>query len=197
VLVEDVHWIDPSTLETFDAVVERTQTLPVLVVMTHRPEFESPWGRFGHVTHHSLNRLNRGDGKALSEKVTEGWKLPDAVLEQILEHTDGVPLFIEELTKTVLEAGLLSEANGRYVLDGPLPPLAIPTTLQDSLMARLDRLAPVKEVAQAAACIGREFSTELLLKVLKRTSLQDDLKQLLDAGLIFRRCRMRHTRVCW
>jgi class 3 adenylate cyclase len=186
VLVEDVHWIDPSTLETFDAVVERMPTLPVLLVITHRPEFESTWRRFGHVTHHSLNRLKRSDGKALSEQVTGGRTLPEAVLEQILEHTDGVPLFVEELTKTVLEAGLLTEADGRYVLHGPLPPLAIPTTLQDSLMARLDRLAPVKEIAQVAACIGREFSSELLLKVLERTSLEDELKQLLDAGLIFR-----------
>jgi class 3 adenylate cyclase len=187
VLVEDVHWVDPSTLETFDAVVERTQTLPVLVVMTHRPEFESAWGRFGHVTQFSLNRLKRGDGKTLSEQVTGGKALPQAVLDQILERTDGVPLFIEELTKTVLEAGLLKEENRRYTLDGPLPPLAIPSTLQDSLMARLDRLAPMKVVAQAAACIGREFSTELLLKVLERASLEDELNQLMDAGLIFRR----------
>ena len=187
VLVEDVHWIDPSTLETFDAVVPRTHNLPVLVVMTHRPEFESPWGRFGHVTQHFLTRLNPGDGKALSEQVAGGWALPEVVLEQILEHTDGVPLFIEELTKTVLEAGLLRESDERYVLDGPLPSLAIPTTLQDSLMARLDRLAPVKEVAQAAACIGREFSLPLLAKVLKRTPLEEDVKQLLDAGLIFPR----------
>ncbi len=186
-LVEDIHWIDPSTLEVFDAVVERTQTLPVLVIMTHRPEFESSWGTFGHVTYHSLNRLNRGDGKSLSTQVTGGKELPQVVLEQILEHTDGVPLFIEELTKTVIEGGLLREENGRYVLDGPLPPLAIPLTLQDSLMARLDRLAPVKEVAQAAACIGREFTTSLLEAVLQRTSLKQDLKQLVDAGLIFRR----------
>ena len=187
VLVEDVHWIDPSTLETFDAVVERTQTLPVLVVMTHRPEFELPWGRFDHVTHHSLNRLKRSDGQALSEQLTGGRALPESVLEQILEHTDGVPLFVEELTKTVLETGLLIEADGRYVLDGPLPPLAIPETLQDSLTARLDGLAPVKEVAQAAACIGREFSTDLLLKALNRTSIEADLRQLMEAGLIFRR----------
>ncbi len=186
-LVEDLHWMDPSTLETFDAVVEQAQTLPVAVVMTHRPEFEYTWGRFGHVTQISLNRLNRAHGKRLSEEVTSGKALPQAVLDQILERTDGVPLFIEELTKTVLEAGFLKEKNGRYVLDGPLPPLAIPTTLQDSLMARLDRLAPVKEVAQAAACIGREFSAELLAKVLARSSLEDEISQLLEAGLIFRR----------
>lgn len=186
-MVEDLHWIDPSTLETFDAVVERIQTLPVLLVMTHRPEFEDPWGTFGHVTHHSLNRLDRSDGKALTTQVAGGRELPQPVLEQILEHTDGVPLFIEELTKTVLEGDLLREEDGRYVLDGPLAPLAIPSTLQDSLMARLDRLAPVKELAQTASCIGREFTTSLLARVLKRSSLDGELKQLVDAGLVFRR----------
>lgn len=189
VSIEDIHWIDPSTLEVFDALVERAQTLPILAVISHRPEFESPWRTFGHVTHHSLTRLNRKDGKALSTQVTGGKELPEPVLEQILEHTDGVPLFLEELTKTVLEGGLLSEANGHYILDGLLPPLAIPLTLQDSLMARLDRLASVKEVAQAASCIGREFSTSLLSTVLRRPTLQEELKQLLDAGLIFRRGR--------
>jgi class 3 adenylate cyclase len=187
VSLEDVHWIDPSTLEVFDAVVERIQKLPVLVVITHRPEFESPWGRWEHVSQRTLNRLDRAEGAALSTQVTGGRTLPEAVLQQILEHTDGVPLFIEELTKTVLEAGLLSEADGRYSLDGPLPPMAIPATLQDSLMARLDRLARAKGVAQAAACIGREFSAALLEKVLKRLSLAEDLRELLDAGLIFRR----------
>jgi class 3 adenylate cyclase/adenylylsulfate kinase-like enzyme len=165
VMAEDLHWIDPSTLEVFDAVVERAQTLPLLVVMTHRPEFDHAWEAFGHVTHHSLNRLNRSDGKALITQVAGGKALPETVLEQILQHTDGVPLFIEELTKTVLEGDLLREEDDRYVLDGALAPLAIPSTLQDSLMARLDRLAPVKEVAQTAACIGREFTTSLLARV--------------------------------
>lgn len=187
ILVEDLHWIDPSTLETFESVVERTQALPVLMVMTHRPEFEPSWGAFGHVTHHSLNRLNRTDGQALATQVAGGRALPETVMAQILEHTDGVPLFIEELTKTILEGDLLRVDNGRFVLDGPLAPLAIPSTLQDSLMARLDRLAPVKEVAQAASCIGREFTTSLLATVLKRTSLDRDLQQLVESGLVFRR----------
>lgn len=187
VLVEDAHWMDASTLETFDAIVERTRALPVLVVMTHRPELESTWGRFGHVTVHSLNRLNRRDARALSEHVTGGRALPEVVIDEILKRTDGVPLFVEELTKAVMETGLLTEVDGRYVLDRPLSHLAIPTTIQDSLMERLDRLAPVKEVAQAAACIGREFTVPLLAQILERASLEDDLKQLLDAGLIFRR----------
>ncbi|GMQ75315.1 MAG: adenylate/guanylate cyclase domain-containing protein [Gammaproteobacteria bacterium] len=186
-LIEDLHWIDFSTLEALDALVSRAETLPVLMVMTHRPEFERRWTGHGHVTHHSLNRLRRGDGKTLAEHVTGGRALPDEILEQILERTDGIPLFVEELTKTVLEAGLLKESNGRYVLDGPLPPLAIPSTLHDSLMARLDRLAPVKEVAQAAACIGREFAPGLLSAALDRTAIEDDLQQLVEAELIFPR----------
>jgi class 3 adenylate cyclase len=187
VLIEDLHWIDFSTLEALDALVSRAETLPVLMVMTHRPEFERRWTGYGHVTHHSLNRLRRGDGKALVEHVTGGRALPDEILQQILERTDGIPLFVEELTKTVLEGGLLKESNGRYVLDGPLPPLAIPSTLHDSLMARLDRLDPVKEVAQAAACIGREFAPGLLSAALDRTAIEDDLQQLVEAELIFRR----------
>jgi class 3 adenylate cyclase len=186
-LIEDVHWIDLSTLGAFDALVGRAETLPVLMVMTHRPEFERRWTGHGHVTHHSLNRLRRRDGKTLAEHVTGGMALPEEILEQILERTDGIPLFVEELTKTVLEAGLLKQSNGRYVLDGPLPPLAIPSTLHDSLMARLDRLAPVKEVVQAAACIGREFAPGLLSAALNRTVIDDDLQQLVEAQLIFPR----------
>ena len=194
-LVEDVHWIDPSTLETFDAIVDRAQDLAVLVVMTHRPEFERPWSGHGHVTHHSLNRLSRGDGKAMAERVTGGRALPEEVLTRILEQTDGVPLFVEELTKTVLEAGFLKEMDGRYVLTGPLPPLAIPATLHDSLMARLDRLAPVKEVVQGAACIGREFAPELLGAVVSmdRAALDDALEQLVEAQLVFRRSTVEGT----
>ncbi len=188
-LVEDIHWIDPSSLEVFDAVVDRACDLSVLVVMTHRPEFEPRWALHGHVTHHTLNRLDYGDGKAMAEHVTGGRELPEAVLKQILEHTDGVPLFVEELTKTVIEAGFLEEQNGRYILDGPLPHLAIPSTLKDSLMARLDRLSAVKEVIQAAACIGREFSPELLGSAVSigQAALDDALIRLVDAQLVYRR----------
>jgi predicted ATPase/ABC-type lipoprotein export system ATPase subunit len=188
-LVEDIHWIDPSSLEVFDTVVDRISDLAVLVVMTHRPEFEPRWALHGHATHHTLDRLSYSDGKAIAARVTGGRELPAVVLEKILEHTDGVPLFVEELTKTVIEAGFLEQQNGRYILNGPLPLLAIPSTLKDSLMARLDRLSAVKEVIQAAACIGREFSPELLGSTISmdQATLDDALIRLVDAQLIYRR----------
>ncbi len=189
VLYEDAHWVDPSTLDLLSLVIERVQHLPVLVVITFRPDFTPPWLGYAHVTSLSLSRLGRRQGTAMIERITGGKALPAAVLDQIIAKTDGVPLFVEELTKAVLEAGLLSEVGNQYVLTGPLPPLAIPTTLQDSLMARLDRLAPVKEVAQIGAAIGREFSYELLAAVspLRDNELQDALSQLADAELVF--CR--------
>ncbi|MDH3668195.1 MAG: AAA family ATPase [Paracoccaceae bacterium] len=187
-LVEDVHWIDPSTLEVLDAIVERIQDLPMFVIMTHRPEFETQWGNYGHVTAHSLNRLGRMDGRAIAARIANGKALPEEVLDHIVTQTDGVPLFVEELTKTVLEAGILEEQADCYALTGPMPALSIPATLQDSLMARIDRLAPVKRVVQAASCIGREFGTKLLSSALATTAsdLDDALGQLLEAGLIFR-----------
>jgi predicted ATPase len=149
-----------------------------------RPEAGAP-----HVTSLTLNRLSRKLGAALVERVTPGRALPRAVLNEIVTHTDGVPLFIEELTKTVLESGLVREEGDCYVLTGPLSPLAIPATLHDSLMARLDRLAPVKELAQVGAALGREFSHELIAAVspLGDDSLEDALGQLVDAQLVFRR----------
>lgn len=194
VSVEDVHWIDPSSLEVFDAFVECTQKLPVLTIMTHRPEFEKRWEEFGHVTHHSLDRLSRRDGRVLTNRMTGGKALPANVLEQILERTDGVPLFVEELVKTVLESGLVREVEGRFVSESVLSPVAIPTTLKDSLMARLDRLSPVKEVAQAAACIGREFTSAVLASIVGADGLDEKLDQLVNAGLIFRRGSGDRTR---
>ena len=164
-LYEDVHWIDPSTLELLDLVIERIQRLPVLVLITFRPEFQPPWTAQAHVTTLTMSRLGRRQGADLVARVTGEKPLPAEIVEQIVARTDGVPLFVEELTKTVLESGLLADAGDRYELSGPLPPLAIPTTLHDSLMARLDRLAPVKEVAQIGAAIGREFSHALLAAV--------------------------------
>jgi class 3 adenylate cyclase/predicted ATPase len=184
---EDVHWADPSTLELLEQVIKRVQRLPVLVLITCRLEFKPPWHAQTHLTSLTLNRLSRKRGTAMVAELTGGKALPPEVLVQILQKTDGVPLFVEELTKTVLESGLLSDAGMRYELAGPLPPLAIPATLQDSLMARLDRLVPVKEVAQVAACIGREFGYELLAAVapLDEAELQDALRQLAEAGLVF------------
>lgn len=192
---EDVHWIDPTSLDLLAMVVEQVQQLRVLVLITARPEFTPPWPGHSHVTTIPLTRLSRDDGAALVERVTDGKTLPEELMNQILAHTDGVPLFIEELTKTVLETGLLHEEQGHYVLDQPLPQLAIPTTLHASLMARLDRLAPVREVAQIGAVVGREFSYELLSTVagLSRERLADALKQLVRAELVFQRGEIPHA----
>ncbi len=164
-LFEDAHWIDPTSLELLTLTVARASTLPLLLLVTARPEFTPPWPADAHVTMQALARLGRREGMTLVERSAGGKALPAAILEQILARTDGVPLFVEELTKTIIESGLLREEDGHYALDGALPPLAIPTTLHDSLMARLDRLAPVREVAQIGAAIGREFSYRLLSAV--------------------------------
>ena len=189
IVLEDAHWLDPTSRELFDQIVDRLQRLPVLLVVTFRPELSPPWIGFPHVTLLTLNRLAKAQTRSLVERITGGKALPSEVLEQILARTEGVPLFTEELTKTVLESGFLGDAGDRYVLAGPLPPLAIPATLHDSLMARLDRLAPVKEVAQIGACIGREFDHELLAAVvsLPEAELQAALDRLVAAELVFRR----------
>jgi class 3 adenylate cyclase/predicted ATPase len=186
---EDAHWIDPSTVELLGLIIERVQRLPVLVLITFRSEFNPPWAGHAHVARLSLSRLTRRHGSAMTLRVAGGKMLPAEVLEQIVARTDGVPLFVEELTKAVLESGLLREVGDRFELAGPLPPLAIPATLNDSLMARLDRFAPVKEVAQIGAAIGREFSHELLAAVvdLSDEKLDHALGQLLDSELVFRR----------
>jgi len=188
-IFEDVQWVDPSTLETLTAIIDRIQSAHVLLVVTYRPEFAPPWTGHGHLTAHNLARLSRRQGADLAARVAGAKALPDDVLEQIVAKTDGVPLFVEELTKTVLEAGFLRETEDAYVLEGPLPPLAIPATLQDSLMARLDRLSPVKEIAQIGAVIGRDFSYELLAKVAPQgeNALGGDLDQLVESELVTRR----------
>jgi class 3 adenylate cyclase/predicted ATPase len=188
-LLEDAHWIDPTTSELFGLIIDRLQRLPVLLLITFRPEFTPPWPGYAHVTSLTLSRLGQHQGAAMVERLTGTKSLPAEVLQQILLKTDGVPLFVEELTKTVLDSGLLVDAGDHFELSGPLPPLAIPATLHDSLMARLDRLAPVKEIAQIAAVIGREFSYGLLAAVvpLDGPQLQDALAQLVSAELIFRR----------
>lgn len=188
-VVEDAHWIDPSTLELIGLLIERLRSSCFLLLVTCRPEFELAWRAHAHITSLTLNRLSRKESTAMIAKVTQAKRLPDEVLEQIATRTDGVPLFIEELTKTVIESGLLRDAGDHYELSGPLPPLAIPASLQDSLMARLDRLAAVKEVAQLAATLGRSFSHDLLAAVspLSDEELQCGLSQLMDAELIYRR----------
>jgi predicted ATPase len=189
IIFEDVHWADPTSLELLTVTLERVPRIRVLLLITARPEFTPPWPGHAHVTTVSLTRLNRRNGAALIERVTAGKTLPDEVMDQILARTDGVPLFVEELTKTVLETGLLQERDDHYVLNRPLPSMAIPTTLHASLMARLDRLAPVREVAQIGAVVGREFSHELLNIVagLPRERLDEALAELVRSELIF--CR--------
>jgi len=188
-ILEDAQWVDPTTLELFDLIVESIGRLRVLLLVTFRPEFNPPWTGHAHVTQLSLNRLSHRQASAMVERLSGGRALPAEVVEQIVSRTDGVPLFVEELTKMVLESGLLTDAGDHYELSGPLPPLAIPATLHDSLTARLDRLAPVKEVAQIGAVIGREFPHELIAAVspLSAADLTAALDQLLQSELIFRR----------
>ena len=189
IVCEDMHWADATTLELFDLAVDRIRGLPILALMTFRPEFEPPWAGLSNTSLLRLDRLDRQDTRALVEQVTVGRQLPREMMRQIIDRTDGIPLFIEELTKTILESGLLVEDDGRFRLDRPLPPLAIPATLQDSPMARLDRLAPVKEVAQIGAAIGRDFSYTLLRCVAGRDdlTLNTALRQLEEAELLLRR----------
>jgi hypothetical protein len=186
-LFEDVHWADATSLEVLDLTVERVRALPVLVLITFRPEYEAPWTGLSHVTRIALDRLAPAEVETLAEHVA-GRPLPPEVTAQIVAKTDGVPLFVEELTKTVLEGGLLVAGPQGWRLDRPLPPFAIPATLQDSLAARLDRLAPVKEIAQIGAAIGREFSYPLLRAVAGRDepALHAALAQLEEAELLFR-----------
>jgi class 3 adenylate cyclase/predicted ATPase len=188
-LLEDAHWVDPTTLDVFSRLVERLQGLRALLVVTFRPEFSAPWLGRPHVTTHGLNRFGRRQVVAMIDLITNGKALPAEVLDEIVAKTDGVPLFVEELTKAVLESGLLREENGVYVLASTLTPLAIPTTLQDSLMARLDRQATAMEVAQIGAAIGREFSYRLLEAVSPITgpALQDALIQLMASELVYGR----------
>src|SRR5260221_4635362 len=186
---EDAHWIDPTSLELLDLTVERVRSLPVLLIVTFRPEFQPPWAGQPRVTMLALNRLDRHDRTALVAQIAGGKALPDEVVAQIAERADGVPLFVEELTKSVLESGLLHEATDGYVLDGALPPFAIPTSLHDSLMARLDRLASVRLVAQTGAAIGRQFSYGLLYAAsrLPEDELQAALARLVASELVFQR----------
>ena len=189
IVLEDAHWIDATTTELFDLAIDRVQRLPVLLVVTFRPEFQPPWMTHGQATLLTLNRLGARQAAAIVDQVAGSKALPAKVLEQILSKTDGVPLFVEELTKMVLELGLMSEKGGRYVLAGPVPSMAIPSTLQGSLLVRLDRLAPVKEIAQIGAVIGREFAFDVLAAVasLSEDRLTSALEALIAARLIVRR----------
>jgi DNA-binding winged helix-turn-helix (wHTH) protein/predicted ATPase len=186
---EDAHWLDPTSRELLDLTVEHVRSLPVLLIVTFRPEFQPPWTGQPQVSTLALSRLDRRNSATLITQIAGGKTLPDEVVLTIADRTDGVPLFAEELTKSVLERGLLREENDRYVLDRPLQPLAIPATLHASLLARLDRLVSARRVAQIGAAIGRQFSYALLCAVsrLPQDELQTALGQLVASELLFQR----------
>jgi TOMM system kinase/cyclase fusion protein len=188
-VMEDLHWADPSTLEFLTLLVDQGPTARILALFTCRPDFSPPWAGRSHLTQVTLTRLPRRQAAELTGRVAQGKTLPGEVVEQVVAKTDGVPLFVEELTKMVLESGLLQEREERYELTGPLPPLAIPATLHDSLMARLDRLATVKSLAQLGATLGREFSYALLQAVSPwdEATLQRGLHQLVEAEFLYQR----------
>ena len=187
IILEDAHWIDPTSRELLDLTVDRIRNLPVLLIVTFRPEFQPPWADQAHATMLALNRLDRRDRIALIKRIADGKTLPHDVVAHIIERTDGVPLFVEELTRSVLESGLLRQEEDHYVLEGPLPALAIPTSLHASLMARLDRLGSARHVAQIGAAFGRWFRHRSLRAVsgLPEDELQASLARLVGSELIF------------
>jgi len=189
VIVEDLHWIDPSTLELLSLLIDQGASARLCLVLTARPEFRPPWAMVAHLTALTLRRFAPAQVTRLATHVAGNKALPPTVLEEIVRKTDGVPLFVEELTKVVLESGLLQEREDCYDLSGPLPPLAIPATLHDALMARLDRLAAAKLVAQLGAVIGRTFAYDLVQAVapLGAATLQGALVQLVEAELVAQR----------
>ena len=186
-IFEDVHWIDPTSLEAVGRTVDRLRTLGVLLIVTYRPEFEPPWIGRPYVTALTLNRLGEREIAAMIDRVTGNKALPESIRQDIIERTDGIPLFVEEMTKAVLEAESEGEAQ-RTAAAVPSPALAVPASLHASLMARLDRLGPAKEVAQIGAAIGREFSHALLAAVVRKpeAELESALDRLIAAGLLFR-----------
>jgi predicted ATPase len=188
-VMEDLHWLDPSTVEFLNLLVDQGPTARILVLLTFRPDFTPPWIGRSHLTHVTVTRLPWHQAAALTDRVAHGKVLPPEVVEQIVAKTDGVPLFVEELTQMVLESGLIEEREEHYALTGPLPPLAIPATLQDSLMARLDRLGAVKSLAQFGATLGREFSYELLQAASPwaEATVQRGLYQLVAAEFLYQR----------
>jgi class 3 adenylate cyclase/predicted ATPase len=188
-IVEDLHWVDPSTLDFLSLLVDQAPTVRLYSLWTFRPDFVPPWTGRAHLTPLTLTRLAPQQVERLITTVARGKPLPAAVVQQIVARTDGVPLFVEELTKAVLESGMLHEGEEHYALTGPLTSVGIPATLQDALMARLDRLGAAKGVAQLGATIGRTFAYDLLQAVaaLDETTLQQSLRQLVEAELVYQR----------
>ena len=186
-IFEDVQWIDPTSLEALGRAVDQIRSVRLLLIMTFRPEFDPPWIGSPHVTALTINRLGRRDIEAMISRVVGDKLLPPSIQQDIIERTDGIPLFVEEMTKAVLEAE--SEGAAEHVVTAvPSPALAVPSSLHASLMARLDRLGPAKELAQIGAAIGREFSHALLAAVVRKPEgeLESALDRLIAAGLLFR-----------
>ena len=186
-ILEDAQWIDPTSLELFGLIVDRVPTLRVLLIVTFRPEFEPPWIGRPYVTALTINRLTERQVSAMIDRVVGNKLLPATLRQEIIERTDGIPLFVEEMTKAVLEAE--SEGDARQTAAAvPSSALAVPASLHASLMARLDRLGPAKEVAQIGAAIGRKFSHTLLTAVVRKqeAELRSALEGLITAGLLFR-----------
>lgn len=189
--IEDVHWADPTTIELLSLLIEEISTTPICVVVTARPEFSPPW-RASSLTQIHLGRLEHDAVQQMVLRITKDKAIPRDLVEQMIRRTDGIPLFVEELTRNILESGALEEHESSYELVGTLSDLDIPPTLRDSLMARLDRLGPAKATAQLAAVIGREFDFELLARIspLDREALRAALNQSVAAEIIYRRRRL-------
>ena len=188
-ILEDLHWTDPSTLAWLTLLIEQSPTASLLILLTCRPEFQTPWDWRSHLTPLTLQRLTRAQIETMVARVTGGKAVPAEVMQHLAEKSDGVPLYVEEMTKAILESGVLHETHDHYTLTGPLTALAIPTTLQDSLMARLDRLEAAKGIAQLGATLGRQFSYEVLHAVspVDEPALQWALRRLVDAELVYQR----------
>jgi tetratricopeptide (TPR) repeat protein len=188
-IVEDLHWTDPTTLELLNLVIEQIPTTSLLVLLTCRPHFQPAWHHRSYVSEITVNRLSHTQVEEIVNRLTGGKILPLEVMQQIVEKTDGVPLFVEELTKAIVESGHLKNVEGHYELTGSLSTFAIPATLQDSLMARLDRLVTAKGVAQLAAVIGRQFPYELLQAVsqVDAPTLQWEVGRLVEAEIVYQR----------
>ena len=193
-IFEDVHWIDPTSLEALNRTMDRIKTLPALLILTFRPEFNAPWIGQSRVTSLTLNRLGEREAAAIVARLVGNKELPTDVMAEILERTDGIPLFVEEMTKAVLEAEGEGAAR-RTAAAVPSPTLAVPASLHASLMARLDRLGPAKEVAQIGSVIGREFSHALLAAMVHKpeAELNSALDRLMVAGLLFRQGAPPHA----
>jgi predicted ATPase len=188
---EDLHWADPSTLELLGLIIDQAPTTSLLLVLTFRPEFVPPWQKRSHVAPITLHRLERGQIEVLITNLAGGKQLPREMLDYVVVKTDGVPLYIEELSKTVFSSGILKEEDASYILTGPLSSLSIPASLQEVLMARLDRLPTLREVAQLGAIFGREFAYEMLraIAVFEEPRLREGLDQLVGAELLYQRGR--------